>query len=369
MHTEDRIAKLEHELSRVRGELAALQPATPAAGPAATSRRSALKLAAATALGAVGSTALVGRAAADQGFTLSGAPTLATQHAAIVYTGAATSNPAFMFMTNTAVSATIWHSSALAGITLTSNSLTGVYGYSNQPNGQGVYGQGVDGAGVVGFSSNADGVSGSTTVGAGVAGSGDVGGRFVGATSALYLVAPQGHQSPIDSGVDGETGYLDIDENGNFWVCVTGGTPGTWRKLSGPDSAGSFHAIVPTRVCDTRRALPSPGPISTGQNRLISVKDARDVNTGAVAVSDAIPVGATAVAANITVTRTVSSGYLVVNPGGNTAVTASTINWFAGGQTLANGVILTLNSTRELTVVCAGIGSTDFVVDITGYYL
>ena len=370
MHNEHRIAKLEHELAQVRGHLAALHPATPAAAPVATSRRSALKLAAATALGAVGSTALVGRAAADQGFTVAGAvPTLTAQRATIVYTGAATSNPAFMFMTNTGVSGDIWYSSALAGITLTSSSRAGVYGYSNQANGQGVCGEGVDGPGVLGFSSNADGVSGSTTVGAGIAGSGDVGGRFMGATSAMYLVAPQGHQSPLDSGISGETGYLDVDENGNFWACVTGGAPSTWRKLAGADTAGSFHPITPTRVYDSREPLPTLGALSSGQHRLISVRDARAVFGGGVTVTDAIPVGATAVAANITVTRTVGRGYLVVNPGGNTVVNASTINWFATGQTLANGVILALNGTRELTVVCAGSGSTDFVVDITGYYL
>lgn len=370
MHTEDRVAQLEHELSQVRAELTALQPATPGPAPATTSRRAALKLAAATALGAAGGTALVGRAAADQGFNVSGAtPTLTATHAAIVYTGAETSNPAFMFMTNSAVSASTWYSAALAGITLTPNSLAGVYGYSNQPDGQGVYGQGEDGAGVVGYSSNADGVSGSTPSGAGVAGDGDVGGRFVGATSALYLVSQQGHQSPLESGIAGETGYLDVDENGNFWVCVAGGNPGTWRKLSGPTTAGSFHAITPTRVYDSRQAQPSPGVLGSGQHRTITVKDARAVNGGAVTVANAVPAGATAVAANITIAGTAGGGYLAVNPGGNTVVTASTINWSTNGQVLANGVILTLNANRELTVVCDGGGSTDFIVDITGYYL
>ncbi len=300
MHTDARITELEAELRELRNRLAAIQPDIAAAAPVA-SRRAALKLVAATALGALGGNALAGQVAA--------APAVP------------------------------------------------------------VYGEGVDNPGVVGFSSNSDGVSGSTPVGAGVAGDGDVGGRFTGSTSALYLASRQGHQSPLDADIAGETGYLDVDENGNFWVCVTGGFPAAWRKLAGPDSAGAFHALTPTRVYDSRQALPQPGALNSGQSRTISVKDARAVNGGAITVTDAVPAGATAVAANITIAGTSGGGYLAVNPGGNTVISASTINWSSTGQVLANGVILTLNSDRQLTVICDGGGGTQFIVDITGYFL
>ena len=52
-----------------------------------------------------------------------------------------------------------------------------------------------------------------------------------------------------------------------------------------------------------------------------------------------------------------------------TSVGASTINWSAPGQVLANGVTLTLNTDRQLTIVAGGGGSTEFIVDISGYYL
>lgn len=145
--------------------------------------------------------------------------------------------------------------------------------------------------------------------------------------------------------------------------------PRTWRKIVGLGSAGAFHAITPTRVYDSRQALPSPGVLSSGQTRAISVKDARAVNGGAVTTAGVIPAGATAVAANITIVTTADCGYLSVNPGGITAITASTINWSAAGQVIANGISLTLNSNRELTVVCDGGDSTHFIVDINGYYL
>ncbi len=122
---------------------------------------------------------------------------------------------------------------------------------------------------------------------------------------------------------------------------------------------------------DSRQPLPSPGILSAGQNRLVSVADARNVNSGATTTIGVIPDRAVAVAANVTVTGTSGQGYLSINSGGNTVISASTINWFGSGQTLANGVILTLNASREITVICgSGSGSaTHFIIDITGYFL
>jgi len=159
--------------------------------------------------------------------------------------------------------------------------------------------------------------------------------------------------------------------DGDLWFCVVAGTPGTWRKITGPGVAGGFHPLTPGRVYDSRQANPANGPISAGQNRTISVADRRDalLSTGAVVEANFVPAGATAVAANVTITQTAGSGYLVFNPGGNTTVGASTINWKADNQDIANGVILTLDASRQLTIVAGGGGSTDFIVDITGYYL
>ena len=42
------------------------------------------------------------------------------------------------------------------------------------------------------------------------------------------------------------------------------------------------------------------------------------------------------------------------------------INWSATGQILNNGLNLTLNALREITVICGGGGSTDFVIDVSG---
>jgi hypothetical protein len=170
----------------------------------------------------------------------------------------------------------------------------------------------------------------------------------------------------------GTQGQFRVD-NGDLWFCVANSGSNRWRKLTGNFSAGAFHAVTPFRAYDSRAANPvgNVGPISVGQNRLISVKDARD-DAGVVIQLSAVPLDAKSVAANVTVTGTVGSfGYLTINPGGNTTAAASTINWSAAGQTIANGVTLTLNTTRELTVICGGLpgNTTQFIIDISGYFL
>ncbi len=164
------------------------------------------------------------------------------------------------------------------------------------------------------------------------------------------------------------TGSL-VNSAGQLWYCYLAGvgSASKWARLS-----STFVPLTPTRVYDSRVGAPLPtGILSAGANRLISVADGRD-GAGAVATANLVPAGATAVTANVTVTGTASGfGYLAINPGGNTVEGASTINWSAAGQTLANGVTLTLNASRQLTVICNGIAgaSTHFIVDVSGYYL
>jgi hypothetical protein len=170
----------------------------------------------------------------------------------------------------------------------------------------------------------------------------------------------------------GTAGQFRVD-NGDLWFCIANSGVTRWRKISGPFSAGAFHAVTPFRAYDSRAANPvgNVGPIAVGQNRLVSVKDARN-DAGVIIQLSAVPLDAKSVAANITITGTVGTfGYLTINPGGDTLPRASTINWSASGLTIANGVTLALNASRELTVICGGAAnnSTHFIIDITGYFL
>jgi hypothetical protein len=124
-------------------------------------------------------------------------------------------------------------------------------------------------------------------------------------------------------------------------------------------------------VYDSRVTLPSPGTLAGGQNRTLSLKDKRDQNSGAVLTADVLPTGATAISCNVTVVNTVGGGFLTVNPGTTGGTAAATINWSTSGQILNNGVIVALGGDRQVTVTAGGgsAAKTDFVIDVTGYFL
>lgn len=163
-------------------------------------------------------------------------------------------------------------------------------------------------------------------------------------------------------------GELDNDGQGNLWWCVASGTPGQWRKLAGPGSAGAFHPVTPTRVYDSRLPSPAPGRLQSNESRQIRVADGRDLTSGAVNLIDIVPAGATAITGNLTVVATENGGYLALNEGGNTVVSASALNWSSAGQVLSNSFVVKINVDRYVTVIAGG-GSANFIVDVTGFYI
>lgn len=187
------------------------------------------------------------------------------------------------------------------------------------------------------------------------------------APTPLKLLDTAGTAAPATGG-SGYTGQFRIND-GTLYMCVdhTGlfGTDAEWRRITGPGVAGGFHAVTPGRVYDSRWA---DGALSSGNNRTISVADRKNLS-GTTDLSNFVPAGAKAITANVTVVTVSGGGFLVANPGGTTTVGAATVNWTAAGQILNNGVALTLNTSRQLTIVAGGGGSTNFVIDVTGYYL
>jgi hypothetical protein len=369
---EAQVAELSRVLEHIRNDGPAPARPAPAADepttspvetdsePTTASRGGMLKLAGAAAAGAVA-------AVATNALPAAAADTDALQASVQVSTSSGTRLPTSVIYTNSAtpqvtslltnVDANIFLARDEPGGLILFNGSSSSYpaasaGYSYSTVANGVYGYtAMSGAGVVGYGT----------------GTGAVGvlARGAGANLELY---PNGAAAPGRSDAH-RLGQIVCDSAGDVWLCVAAGTPGTFRKIGGAATAGAFHALAPGRVYDSRAAAPSQGTIAGGQNRTISVADKRDPATGAVTTANFVPAGATAVAANVTVVSQTGAGFLTLNPGGTTAVESSTINWSAAGQILANGVILTLNANRELTVVAGGGGSTDFLIDISGYYL
>lgn len=133
-------------------------------------------------------------------------------------------------------------------------------------------------------------------------------------------------------------------------------------------AARDFYPISPTRVYDSR--LDPRGILTPAEGtRVTDVKDGIDLATGAVNAPDVVPAGATAIAYNLTIADTQSSGFLAVYPASEATFTASSINWDRSGQLLANAAIVQMGNDRQVKVSVGGGGSTHYVIDVTGYYL
>lgn len=140
------------------------------------------------------------------------------------------------------------------------------------------------------------------------------------------------------------------------------------RVVAAPGGAGTLFPIDPIRVYDSRLPTPLLGPIGAGQSRTIPIDDARDRTTGDVVEFGAVPGDATAIAFNLTAVRTRGRGFLSVTPDRDDDPDTSTINWWTDDLVLANSSIVGLGGDSSVSVYCGGIGSTDFIVDVVGYY-
>jgi hypothetical protein len=385
-----RIDALQAELDRLRLAAGTAMPGEVSAHDAPRrSRRDALRLAGAAMVGAVGAAVVADRAAADTGFTST--PQVATfitptRNNFTPLNNQTANTSGFVFQSGAAFQSNVdTHANAALGGWAATNGVctAGVYGLSAVAGGTGVIGRSSASDSSTGVSGEADGllsvgVSGRSDQGCGVQGTSvnTLGGSFaslhgVGMTAvggrAAIIVSGTGADPRTVSG-DAIPGMIQQDGSRRLWLCIADGNPGTWQQIGGPDTAGAFHPVTPGRVYDSRNAG-AGGVLASGHNRTVAVRDRLSASSGVVDLFDVVPAGATAITANVTVVDTVGAGFLTVNPGGVTTVGAATINWSATGQVLNNGVTLTLDAARQLTIICGGGGSTDVVIDVSGFYL
>jgi hypothetical protein len=346
----DEVVSLQAMVVELRTELAVLSAHAagsngvdaPAAG--VSSRREAFKLAGGVAVGAIAAGGLLARAQ----------PAAATTGSALVI-GQLQSAQNITYLANLPAAA----NSPGTALTTEQTLFWADNRQSVLDHGIGIRGDGngVNGAGVWGHSDSN---------GIGLLGDGGLGAQLAGSRAALYLSGTT--NAPPATRVDAhKAGEVDIDSNADVWVCVIAGTPGTWRKLTGPAVAGAFHAINPVRVFDSR--WPGGAKIASGGTRLVSVADGHDLATGVVNQPNVVPAGASAIAFNLTITDTVGTGFLTIAPGTASTVTASSINWSTTGESLANGLIVAVDGSRQVRAFAGGGGSTNFVLDVAGYFL
>ncbi|MFN8038325.1 MAG: hypothetical protein U0Q07_03845 [Acidimicrobiales bacterium] len=196
------------------------------------------------------------------------------------------------------------------------------------------------------------------------AGSGTALAASVGQTGThLVLSSPQTVPPPPDSTTARSTGAVVRDSNGDLWLCVGSGTPGLWRRVSGTNTAGALTMLnAPVRVYDSRPGNP---PI-IGPQTPLGNGNTRTVNCALN--SSGVPAGAQAVLANITVVNTSATGFLTAFKAGVAVPAASTINWYQPKTIVANTTVVACSSLTNIACYVPPNSSTDFFVDIVGYY-
>ena len=242
----------------------------------------------------------------------------------------------------------------------------GVYGRSTGSSGRGVYGlnAGSVGTGVYGEHNNTStsgtGVRGVSNFGVGVLASGTTF-DLQAAGSGRVLLSANGVANP-PAGAS-TVGTIAKDSAGNLWACVASGTPGTWRKLAGPTTAGSLHLLAtPKRVYSTRAA---DEPVAVGPKTPLSA-GTRTIDC--TAGSSGVPTGATGLVLNVTAIAASANGFLSVSPGASGFSGTSTLNWTANGAVVANGVTVGSGAAATIDVTIGGGGTADFIVDVMGFY-
>lgn len=123
-----------------------------------------------------------------------------------------------------------------------------------------------------------------------------------------------------------------------------------------------FYSVTPCRVVDTRypTGLTGSPPLAAAQTRHFPMRGQCGIDSAAVAV-----------ALNVTVVLPTASGYLTLWPSDVTPrPTVSTIN-FVPSDVIANGAIVPLAaamSNMEIAVYNGSPGSTNIILDVTGYF-
>ena len=331
----DRVAVLEAELARLRAEVS--RDDEPA------SRRDVFKkLAIAGAGVAAGAVATAAPAAADDPDDLTlGAAKTTPNFTRADYTGSAV-GAAFVFQAGSAfTNAQSESDAALAGWTSVPYAHAGVYGFSGVGRGQGVIGRCPSGVGVLG--------------------DGSIGAEFAGTTLNVRLF-PAGPPAPDRPSA--ALGALVEDAAGDLWLCVAN-TPDTWRKVGGPATAGQLHVLpAPVRVYDSRPAGTNDGPLAAGSQRVVSLTS----GLAGGATVPAVPAGAVAALLSLTLDATTGAGFLAVFANGISHPGNSNTNWYTSGQIVAVTTVTAVDAEAKAIVLAGGVGATEFVIDIIGYY-
>ena len=158
--------------------------------------------------------------------------------------------------------------------------------------------------------------------------------------------------------------------NGTAYAFVVYATNATGAGSRGytdwvtPHARSTFHPIAPVRYVDTRINNGYAGKLYAGVPAQIQI-------TGRSVGGTVVPAGATAITANLTITRATLTSSLYVGPDPLWYPSSATVN-FKASDTVASGSTLSLSGDGYIYVTyMAPTGTThttDLVMDVTGYF-
>jgi hypothetical protein len=189
-------------------------------------------------------------------------------------------------------------------------------------------------------------------------------------TANGYLtVFPSGTSKPVASNLNWAPGVtipnlvtVKVGGNGKISIYEAGaGTAQVVVDVAGyylggtPTLPGTFVALSPERVLDTRTSRPVPA--------------AGDLTLAILGKATIPATGVSAVVINTTVTETRAGGHLTVYPGTSPLPATSNLNWSGAGATIPNLVTVQVGTDGTIKFHNGSGGTTQVVADITGYYI
>lgn len=164
-----------------------------------------------------------------------------------------------------------------------------------------------------------------------------------GANSRYYTTVPQDLNQPLTVRVGGaKQGYQGVRAVSEPFTPIVAATPGTYR------------ALAPVRVLDSRTGLGRNGAVSDGDQVEVKV-------TG----STGVPTGASAVVVNLTVAEPQAAGFLTAYAAGDEAPLASNVNF--AGRTRSNLAVVPLSAEGKIALKYQSQGTAHLVADVQGY--
>ncbi len=135
--------------------------------------------------------------------------------------------------------------------------------------------------------------------------------------------------------------------------------------------ATQFYALpTPVRVYDSRTgtgsAATGAGPMVSGTTRTITLRQGYESPSATVKVA-AVPADAVSALVNVTIDGTTAQGFLTVYSSAVAQPAASSINWSAAGQILANMNTVVVGA-DGIKITAGGGGTTQVIVDVLGFY-